>query len=109
MHLVIPYAHIAFPSAHFARYFTRNPNYEKGGPEFVFNWSQLKMLQKSFLDSIVVELCLPNSPFPDNILYLLLRDAIDEANKKEQGVFPQAIWDAIGDLSVSFPRRGRLS
>ena len=96
---------IAFSSAHFARYFTRNPNYEKGGPEFVFNWSQLKTLQKSFLDSIVVELCLPNSRFPDNILHLLLRDAIDEASKQERRVFPQALWDAIGDLSVRCPRR----
>ena len=52
----------------------------------------------------MVELCFPNSRFPDNILHLLLRDAIDEANEKEQGVFPQALWDAIGDLSVSFPR-----
>ena len=52
----------------------------------------------------MVELCFPNSRFPDNILHLLLRDAIDEANEKEQGVFPQALWDAIGDLSVSFTR-----
>ena len=84
----------------------RNPNYEKGGPEYVFDWSQLKTLQKSFLDSIVVELCLPNSRFPDNILHLLLRDAIDVASKQEQGFFPQALWDAIGDLSVSFKRWG---
>ena len=106
IYCVISYTHIVFPSAHFARYFTRNPNYEKGGPEFVFNWSQLKTLQKSFLDSIVVELCLPNSRFPDNILYLLLRDAIDEANKKEQGVFPQVLWDAVDDLSVSLHSHG---
>ena len=95
-----------FLSAHFARYFTQNIHHEKGGSEYVFEWSQLKALQKSFLDSIVVELCLPNSRFPDNILHLLLRDAIDEASHKEQCVFPQTLWDAIGDLSVSFSRPG---
>ena len=92
--------------AHFAKYFTQNALDEKGGSEYVFQWSQLKALQKSFLDSIVVELCLPNSRFPDNILHLLLRDAIDEASQKEQSVFPQALWDTIGDLSVSFSCRG---
>ena len=91
-------------SAHFARYFTQNAHHAKAESKYAFEWSQLKALQKSYLDSIVVELCLPNSRFPDNILYLLLRDAIDEASHKEQGVFPQALWDAIGDLSVSFPR-----
>ncbi|KAK7685171.1 hypothetical protein QCA50_011534 [Cerrena zonata] len=91
---------LATSSPHFQGYFTRN-NYEKDEPEYVFNWERLKSVQKSFLDSIVIELCLPRSRYPKNILYLLLRDAIDEASKKTKDFFPQALWDAVGDLSVA--------
>lgn len=89
-------------SDHFKEFFTRNAHYEKNGePEYVFNWTKLRDLQKSFLDSIIVELCLPDSRIPKNILYLLLREAVDEASKKAKEYFPQALWDAVGDLSVS--------
>lgn len=89
-------------SAYFSKYFVRNFDFEKEGPEFVFNCAQLKALEKSFLDSIVVELCLPGSQFPDYILCSLLHDAANEQKTKHLGVLSQPLCDAIGDLSVSF-------
>lgn len=57
-------------------------------------------MHKSFLDSIVVELCLPQSTYPKQILIQLLAEAIDETPRDAKR-FPQELWDAMGDLSVS--------
>lgn len=87
--------------AHWKRYFKTN-NYKQPGddlPEFVFDWTFLKDVHKSFLDSIVVELGLPNSPIPKQILLSILNEAIDET-PRDAKQFPQALWDAMGDLAV---------
>lgn len=86
---------------HWKQYFQPNQYKQEGDdqPEFLFHWEQLKIMHKSFLDSIVVELCLPASPFPKQILVSLLREAIDETPRDSKR-FPQALWDAMGDLSV---------
>lgn len=55
---------------------------------------------KSFLDSIIIELCLPGPTYPKPILYQILHQSIEES-PKEAKRFPQALWDAVGDLSVS--------
>jgi hypothetical protein len=59
----------------------------------------LKDIHKSFLDSIVVELSLPNSPIPRQILLSILSEAIDET-PRDAKEFPQALWDAMGDFAV---------
>ena len=87
-------------TAHFYQYFKIEPDPETGEPEYTFDWGALKNVHKSFLDSIVVELCLPSSPIPKQVLYQLLGEAIEESPKDRQK-FSQAVWDAVGDLSVS--------
>jgi hypothetical protein len=65
-----------------------------------FDPMHLRDSYRSFLDSIIIELCLPSSPSPKRILFQILHEAVDEA-PREAKRFPQAVWDAIGDLSVS--------
>lgn len=87
--------------AHWSQYFKPNTYKSPGDdqPEYVFDWGHLKSMHKSFLDSIVVELCLPQSPIPKQILLNILSEAIDETPRDAKR-FPQALWDAMGDLAV---------
>jgi hypothetical protein len=90
-------------SAHYAPYFKIKINDEDpDGPvdEYVFDWSALKAAGKSFIDSIILELAFPRAPYPMTVLYQILREAVDES-PKEAKRFPQALWDAVGDLSVA--------
>jgi len=89
------------PLEHFARYFKLTED-EAEDPEWLFDWASLRAMHKSFLDSIVVELCLPNSKYSKQILLQLLDEAATES-PKETKRFPQALWDAVGDFSVSVP------
>ena len=66
----------------------------------VFDPNGLRNAGKSFMDSIIIELCFPRSPYPRHILYDILHEAVDES-RKEAKRFSQPIWDAVGDLSVS--------
>ena len=83
--------------AHYVRYFKK-----ADGPddEIVFDWAGLRDACKSFLDSIIIELCFPRAPYSRQILFQILHDAIEES-PKEANRFPQMLWDAVGDLSVS--------
>jgi len=83
---------------HFAHYFKLTED-EAEDPEWLFDWASLKAMHKSFLDSIVVELCLPNSQYSRQILLQLLEEATTESHKETKR-FPQALWDAVGDFSV---------
>jgi len=94
-------AHVSLPLEHFTRYFKLTED-EAEDPEWVFDWASLKAMHKSFLDSIVVELCLPNSKYSKQILLQLLDEAATES-PKETKRFPQALWDAVGDFSVGVP------
>lgn len=86
---------------HFTRYFKLTED-EADDPEWIFDWGSLKAMHKSFLDSIVVELCLPNSQYSKQIMLQLLEEATTES-PKETKRFPQALWDAVGDFSASIP------
>ncbi len=66
----------------------------------MFDYSNLRKNSDSFLDSIIVELCFPQGVYPKAILYRILHDAVDES-PREARRFPQALWDAVGDLAVS--------
>ena len=96
------------PTAHYAQYFTRHTDPQTKAVEYTFDWMQLKAIHKSFVDSIIVELCLPDSPIPKPILIQLLGEATEESPKDAKR-FSQALWDAIGDLSVGSKKITRSS
>ncbi len=83
--------------AHYSRYFKIQNN--TNSEEVVFDHAELREACKSFLDSIIIELCFPKAPYPKAILYRILHDAVEEA-PKEAKRFPQTMWNAVGDLSV---------
>ena len=87
------------PIEHFGQYFNKVVDPETKQSEYVFDWGALKVVHKSFLDSLIVELCLPDSPIPKPVLYQLLHEAMEET-PRDAKQFSQAVWDAVGDLSV---------
>lgn len=91
--------------AHYSRYFRLAEGSDPGERDIIFDWAALREACISFLDSIVIELCFPRAPYPKVVLYQILRDAVAES-PKEAKRFPQALWDAVGDLSAgaSFSR-----
>ncbi|KIK92133.1 hypothetical protein PAXRUDRAFT_830231 [Paxillus rubicundulus Ve08.2h10] len=91
---------LAMTTPHYARYFKDVENMQSGEPSIAFDWAGLKDACKSFIDSIIIELCFPKAPYPKRILYQILHDAVDES-PREAKRFPQKMWDAVGDLSVT--------
>jgi hypothetical protein len=85
---------------HFKIYFKKYEESDPHNPEYIFDWTALREAYKSYVDSIVIELCLPNSQYPKYILARILEDATQEA-PREAKRFPQALFDALGDLSVN--------
>ena len=81
-------------------YFKKYEGDDPSDPEYMFDWSALREAYKSYVDSIVIELCLPNSQYPKYILARMLEDATQEA-PRETKRFPQALFDALGDLAVN--------
>jgi len=84
---------------HFRMYFKKYEESDPANPEYMFDWTALRDAYKSYVDSIVIELCLPNSQYPKYILTRILEDATQEA-PREKKRFPQALFDALGDLAV---------
>ena len=68
-------------------------------PTAAINWDVLRDSYKNYVDSIVIELCLPGSTYPKYVLMTLLEEAIEES-PKEAKRFPQAMFDVLGDFSV---------
>lgn len=91
---------LATTTPHYSRYFKTVEDVPAGQPEIAFDWGGLKDVCKSFMDSIIIELCFPRAPYPKRILLQVLRDAVDES-PREARRFPQKMWDAVGDLSVT--------
>jgi hypothetical protein len=81
-------------------YFKKYDESDPDNPEYMFDWTALREAYKSYVDSIVIELCLPNSQYPKYILARILEDATQEA-PRETKRFPQALFDALGDLAVN--------
>ena len=75
---------------HYAQYFKTTVDPETKEEEYEFDWGALKAVHKSFLDSIIVELCLPSSPIPKLILYQLLGRSMEESPKDRKN-FSQAV------------------
>lgn len=73
---------------------------DPGEAEYIFDWKDLRQAADSFIDSIIIELCFPHGRYPEAVLYQLLHDAVADSPKDAKR-FPQALWDAVGDLSVS--------
>jgi hypothetical protein len=86
--------------AHYAPYFKRAEIANPSDADIVFDWDAVREACKSFLDSIIIELCFPGASYPRHILFQILHDSIEES-PKEAKRFPQTLWDAVGDLSVS--------
>ncbi|KAG6860761.1 hypothetical protein C0995_007793 [Termitomyces sp. Mi166 len=92
---------LATTTPHYARYFKVAPDQaDVPEPEMMFDWQELREACLSFMDSIIIEICFPKPPYPKDILYQILRDAVAES-PKEAKRFPQELWDAVGDLSIS--------
>jgi hypothetical protein len=89
---------------------TKNEYAAPDEPDMIFDKQGLRAGARSFIDSIIIELLFPNSPYPKYILYSLLHDAVAES-RKDVKRFSQPLWDAIGKLSVSAgtPRRTAFS
>lgn len=81
-------------------YFKKSEENDPNNPEYMFDWTALREAYKSYVDSIVIELCLPNSQYPKYILARMLEDATQEA-PRETKRFPQALFDALGDFAVN--------
>ena len=64
-----------------------------------FEIAEMKKVYKSFLDSAIIELCLPRSRFSPQALYFCLHATVEETPKLLRRC-PQLMWDAIGDLAV---------
>jgi hypothetical protein len=80
-------------------YFKKYEESDFDNPEYMFDRTALRDAYKSYVDSIVIELCLPNSKYPKYILARILEDATEEAPREKER-FPQALFDALGDLAV---------
>ncbi|KIM69786.1 hypothetical protein SCLCIDRAFT_1208320 [Scleroderma citrinum Foug A] len=91
---------LATTTPHYSHYFETAESTKQGELGVVFDWSGLKDACKSFMDSIIIELCFPGAPYPKRILFQVLHDAVDEC-PREAKRFPQKMWDAVGDLSVT--------
>ena len=83
---------------HYADYFKTN---DDGTVQF--DDHRIRDVYKSYGDSIVVELLLPNPRYRMHVLLSLLGDCVQEA-PKESKRFPRAMWDTVGDLAVSSPK-----
>ena len=84
---------------HFSQYFKTYEGVDPNDLKMMFDWGAVKESYKSFVDSIIIELCLPQSVFPKYILTAILQEAVEEV-PSESKRFPQALWDALGDFSV---------
>ncbi|KAF8635250.1 hypothetical protein AX17_004022 [Amanita inopinata Kibby_2008] len=91
---------LAMTTPHYAPFFKRVDGSAPDELDMQFDWGQLRAACLSFLDSIIIELCFPRPPYPKDVLLSVLHDAVTEA-PKEAKRFPQALWDAVGDLSTS--------
>jgi hypothetical protein len=98
-HLILSCLQLIIVPAHYQKYFRDATGGDPDAPDYQFDFTYLKDVYKSFLDSIIVELCLPQTAVPKRILFQILHEAVDEA-PREAKRFPQTVWDAAGDLGV---------
>lgn len=104
-----PHLNLEISPAHYAKYFKRQESQDPAtGLNVIFDYTELREATLSFIDSIVIELCFPQAPYPRFILYQILHDAAEESPKDTKR-FSQLMWDAVGDLSVSVSREKDLT
>lgn len=94
--------------AYYANFFSRAADADENDPKVAFEATQVRPVYKSFMDSIVMELCLPDSEFSVNALIYCLH-MVQEESPRETKRCPQAMWDAISALSVSIKKIFRSS
>ncbi|KAF7305999.1 hypothetical protein HMN09_00754400 [Mycena chlorophos] len=100
---------LATTTPHFAQYFKVKELTPDDAPEeqCVFDYAALKAAGKSFIDSIILEICFPGGHYPQMLLMQLLHEGVEEAPKDSKR-FPQTLWDALGDLSDVVRLHGML-
>lgn len=89
-------------TAHYAPYFVRS-DHHNGDMEFDHygnNPRKIREAHRSFIDAIILEMVLPDSTYPPYVLISLLHVAVEECRKEEKR-FSQALWDSVGDFSVT--------
>ena len=59
----------------------------------------MRQLNNSYLDSAIVELCLPGSEFSPQALYHIL-NTVEQETPRQLKRCPQIMWDTVGDLAV---------
>ncbi|QRV96685.1 hypothetical protein RhiJN_24703 [Ceratobasidium sp. AG-Ba] len=79
----------------------QHEHFKENGGNIEWNPESGMSLNRSLVDTIVIEMILPQSRYPMSILMLCLRDAIAAGDKKTTERFTQGVFDAIGDLSAS--------
>jgi len=95
---------LATTAPHYAQFFKARPSEgaANGEPdEIYFDWNVSKNLRtatQSFLDSIVLELCFPQGPIPNYVLYMLLNECLDESPHEAKRI-STAMYAAMGDLA----------
>ncbi|EKM80649.1 hypothetical protein AGABI1DRAFT_105632 [Agaricus bisporus var. burnettii JB137-S8] len=90
---------LALNSTHYVKYFKRQESEDPAtGPNIIFDHHELREAALSFIDSIIIELCFPQAPYPRFVLYQILHDAAEESPKDTKR-FSQLMWNAVGDLS----------
>jgi hypothetical protein len=94
---------LAMTNPYYASYFKKSDFHEAQDNDVMFDVQKLKETGRSFVDSIIMEICFPNSTYPKYVLLQILHDAVKEC-PREAKRFPQELWDAMGELStlVSF-------
>jgi hypothetical protein len=70
--------------------------------------SSLMAAHRSLIDTIIIELVLPDSRYEPYILTAALQDALDTTPREEVKKFSQAVFDALGNLSVLIEMRNML-
>ncbi|KAF7321790.1 hypothetical protein MKEN_00700800 [Mycena kentingensis (nom. inval.)] len=95
--LIERFSVLATTAPHFSRYF-KIKDEDVPEEQYVFDYDALKAAGKSFIDSIILEICFPAGKYPLMFLMQLLHEGVDEAPRDAKR-FPQTLWDALGDLS----------
>lgn len=60
----------------------------------------IRALHRSLIDTIIVELVLPNSRYEPHILVAVLRDALETTPKEGTNKFSQGVFDALGNFAA---------
>ncbi|KAG8923059.1 hypothetical protein FRC02_011431 [Tulasnella sp. 418] len=88
-------------SPFYAHYFVKISGTGNQTAYMAFKQSECMGAIKSLIDTIVMELVLPDSEYPLHILLTCLKESLDANPQEAKRRFNQSLYNAIGDLSES--------